>query len=167
VRNLRARRCDRDVRTAVSRDFTPSSWPVMVPDPVPIPYPNPRCDRAAPGTGTKYRLKMAGALFRVCQRPKQRNQLIGRSVRSCGGLLRVVDAVESIGRRIRPSLPPLPAPSSSLPHRDRSSRNLATPRDPRRSPLTTLTRLTGKKSQRERDRTIHGYAEIYRQSEKE
>jgi len=93
----------------------------------------------------KYRLKMAGALFRVCQRPKQRNQLIGRSVRSCGGLLRVVDAVESIGRRIRPSVTPLPAssPPPSLlpllpfllpPHRDRSSRNLATPRDPRRSP---------------------------------
>jgi len=63
----------------------------------------------------KYRLKMAGALFRVCQRPKQRNQLIGRSVRSCGGLLRVVDAVESIGRRIRPSVIPLPASSLPLP----------------------------------------------------
>lgn len=77
--SARARRCASLVAARVRVSARASAPRRDLPDAVPCLVPVAR-GRAAPGAGTVDRLKMAGRYFSVCQRPKQRNQLISQPV---------------------------------------------------------------------------------------
>jgi len=106
--SARARRCASFVAARVR--VLGASLRVAPRSPGRHPLPRARAhDRAAPGAGTVDRLKMAGRYFSVCQRPKQRNQLISQPVPPAVGplLFAVTVAVDATAI-------PRPSPRSIL-----------------------------------------------------